>query len=112
MEEPKYGVLLTGAGEADRKPDVVRALRSVTGLSAWRSSRLLDSVPLVVLEVSLGVAEDAARLLEAAGAGARVRCTWSGCVLAPGSGPGGEQPCTPPDRSAQGCPTARRSLRR
>ncbi|MFB7289366.1 ribosomal protein L7/L12 [Actinacidiphila glaucinigra] len=113
MEEPEYGVLLTGAGEADRKLDVVRALRSVTGLSAWRSSRLLDSVPLMVMEdVSLGVAEDAARLLEAAGAGARVRCTWSGCVFAPGSGPGGEQPCTPPDWSAEGCPPARRALRR
>lgn len=113
MEEPAYSVLLTGAGDADRKLDVVRALRSVTRLSAWRSRQLLESVPLVVLEdVSLGVAENAARLLEAAGAGARVRCTWSGCVFAPGSGPGGEQPCIPPDWSAEGCPPARRSLRR
>ncbi|MDX2709300.1 hypothetical protein PV350_41630 [Streptomyces sp. PA03-6a] len=66
---------------------------------------------VVVEEVSLEAAEDAARLLGAAGAGARVRCTWSGCVFAPGSGPGDEQPCTPPAWSASGCPPAPRFLR-
>lgn len=113
MEEPGYSVLLTGAGDADRKLDVVRALRSVTGLSAWRSRQLLDSIPLVVVKGTwLEAAEDAARLLGAAGAGVRVRCTWSGCVFAPGSGPGAEQPCTPPEWSAEGCPPARRAFRR
>ncbi|MFD8073718.1 hypothetical protein ACFV3E_13820 [Streptomyces sp. NPDC059718] len=69
-------------------------------------------MPLVVVEQTwLEAAEDAARLLEAAGAGARVRCTWSGCVFAPGSGPGDEQPCTPPARSASGCTPAHRFLR-
>lgn len=112
MEEPGYGVLLTGAGDADRRMDVVRALRSVTGLSAWRSRQLLDSVPLVVVERTwLEAAESAARLLAAAGADVRVRCTWSGCVFAPGSGPGDEQPCTPPAWSATGCPPARRFRR-
>ncbi|MEU1542776.1 hypothetical protein ABZ461_32680 [Actinacidiphila glaucinigra] len=67
---------------------------------------------MVLEDVSLRVAEEAARRLEAAGAGARMRRTWSGCVFAPGSGPGGEPPCTPPDWSAQGCPPACRSLRR
>ncbi|MEU1621275.1 ribosomal protein L7/L12 [Streptomyces sp. NPDC005722] len=112
MEEPAYGVLLTGAGDADRKLEVVGALRSVTGLSAWRSRQLLDAVPLVVVEgTSLEAAEDAARRLEAAGAVARVRCTWSGCVFAPGSGPGDGQPCTPPAWSAGGCPPVRRADR-
>lgn len=107
MEEPGYSVLLTGAGDADRKLDVVRALRSVTG----RSRQRLDAVPLVVVEQTrLEAAEDAASL-DAAGADARVRCTWSGCVFAPGTGSGDEQPCTPPAWSASGCPPAHRFLR-
>ncbi|MDX2813111.1 hypothetical protein PV410_11170 [Streptomyces sp. PA03-5A] len=102
MEEPGYSVLLTGAGDADRKLDVVRALRSVTGRSAWRSRQLLDAVPLVVVEQTRWRRPRTPRLLDAARAGARVRCTWSGCVFAPGTGPGDEQPCTPPAWSASG----------
>ncbi|MGW1498067.1 hypothetical protein ACWCQW_05665 [Streptomyces mirabilis] len=46
MEEPELSVVLTGTG--DRRMDVVQAVRSITGLSAWRSARLLESIPVVV----------------------------------------------------------------
>ncbi|MFE2564750.1 hypothetical protein [Streptomyces mirabilis] len=46
MEEPEFSVVLTGTG--GRRMDVVQAVRSITGLSAWRSARLLESSPVVV----------------------------------------------------------------
>ncbi|MFD9506891.1 hypothetical protein [Streptomyces mirabilis] len=48
MEEPEFSVVLTGTG--GRRMDVVQAVRSITGLSAWRSARPLESLPVVVVE--------------------------------------------------------------
>ncbi|MFG2987639.1 ribosomal protein L7/L12 [Streptomyces sp. NPDC048258] len=68
-------MLLTEAG--DRKVEVVRAIRTVTGLSLWNSKLLLDSAPVAVTEPNwLEVADEAARALEDAGARATVLCDW------------------------------------
>ncbi|MER7763682.1 ribosomal protein L7/L12 [Streptomyces sp. NPDC097619] len=73
MEEPGFFVQLTHPG--DRKTDAVRAVRAVTGLSLWHSKLLLDSTPARVTDPNwLEVAEDAAALLEAAGASTTISC--------------------------------------
>ncbi|MDX2854152.1 hypothetical protein PV342_38165 [Streptomyces sp. PA03-3a] len=113
MEEPAYSVLLTGAGNAVRKLDVVRAPRSVRGPSTWRSRRLPESVPLVVLEdVSLRVAEEAARRLEAAGAGARGAPHMERVRLRPRLRPWWRAAVHTARLVGAGLPAARRSLRR
>ena len=61
-------VLLTDCGS--QRLDVVQAVRAVTGLSAWRSSQLLDSLPAVLLErVRFDVAVKAADQIRVSGAG-------------------------------------------
>lgn len=57
--------------------EAVRAIRTVTGLSLWNSKLLLDSTPVAVTGPDwLEVANEAARLLEDAGAHATVLCDW------------------------------------
>ncbi|SFF60767.1 hypothetical protein SAMN02787118_109231 [Streptomyces mirabilis] len=57
MEEPELSVVPTGPD--GRRKDVVQAVGSITGLSAWRSARLLESVPVVVAEdTGFGAAAD------------------------------------------------------
>ncbi|MER5897991.1 ribosomal protein L7/L12 [Streptomyces sp. NPDC001876] len=68
-------MLLTEAG--DRKVEAVRAIRTITGLSLWNSKLLLDSAPIAITEPDwIDVADDAARLLEDAGAKVIVLCDW------------------------------------
>lgn len=95
MEEPGFRVLLTEAG--DRKVEAVRALRAVTGLSLWKSRLLLDSAPIAVTEFDwLEGADDAARLLEDAGAHVTVVCDWCERAITRESVPVDPTPCHGP----------------
>ncbi|MFD6891160.1 ribosomal protein L7/L12 [Streptomyces sp. NPDC059957] len=95
MEEPGFRVLLTEAG--DRRVEAVRAIRTVTGLSLWKSKLLLDGVPVAVTEPNwLEVAEDAAELLEDAGAHATVVCDWCDRTITRGGEPVDPAPCKGP----------------
>ncbi|MGW2988156.1 ribosomal protein L7/L12 [Streptomyces goshikiensis] len=86
MEEPGFRVLLTEAG--DRKAEAVRAIRTVTGLSLWNSKLLLDSAPVAVTEPNwLEIADEAARVLEDAGARATVLCDWCDRTITRGANP-------------------------
>jgi hypothetical protein len=58
MEEPPFAVVLTGVG--DPRTEVVRVLRTVTGLSAWHSARLCAAVPVPVVENTWFEAADGA----------------------------------------------------
>lgn len=98
MEEPGFRVLLTEAG--DRKVEAVRAMRTVTGLSLWNSKLLLDSAPVAVTEPNwLEVAEEAARVLENAGAHATVLCDWCDRTITRG-----RRPSTQPRARGRGLP--------
>jgi ribosomal protein L7/L12 len=48
VEEPDFDVLLSSSG--DRGIVLVQAVRSVTGLSAWRSKQLLEATPTTVVD--------------------------------------------------------------
>ncbi|MFI8522407.1 ribosomal protein L7/L12 [Streptomyces sp. NPDC085481] len=113
MEEPGFRVLLTGAG--DRKTEAVRAIRTVTGLSLWKSQLLLDSAPVAVTEPDwLEAAQDAAEVLEAAGAHATVLCDWCDRTVARDAGPLDPAPCYgpwPPQTCRASCPPATDSMR-
>ncbi|MEU9182949.1 ribosomal protein L7/L12 [Streptomyces sp. NPDC048550] len=88
-------MLLTEAG--DRKMEAVRAIRTVTGLSLWNRKLLLDSTPVAVTGPDwLEVANEAARLLEDAGAHATVLCDWCGRPITRGAGLLDPAPCTGP----------------
>lgn len=90
MEEPGFGVVLTEVGA--RGLDVVQAVRSVTGLSAWRSKQLLDSTPVTVVKATwFERAAEAVTCLNAAGARSSLVCDWckrvmslEDCPVAPG----------------------------
>ncbi|MET9959653.1 ribosomal protein L7/L12 [Streptomyces sp. NPDC006326] len=108
MEEPGFRVLLTEAG--DRKVEAVRAMRTVTGLSLWNSKLLLDSAPVAVTEPNwLEVAEEAARVLEDAGARATVLCAWCDRTIRRGAAPIEAAPCKgpwPAEACRASCPPA------
>jgi hypothetical protein len=75
VEEPGFSVLVTEVG--DRRSDVVQAVRTVSGLSLWRSKLLLNALPAMLVQATwFEAAEDAAKRLEAAGACTAVRCGW------------------------------------
>ncbi|MFF3580971.1 ribosomal protein L7/L12 [Streptomyces mirabilis] len=104
MEEPEFSVVLTGTG--GRRMDVVQVVRSITGLSAWRSARLLESVPVVVVEDTwFGAAVEAVGRLKAVGADASLLCGWCERAMVPGTGPVDSGPCASPF-SAE-CPVGR-----
>ncbi|MFE5080971.1 ribosomal protein L7/L12 [Streptomyces mirabilis] len=106
MEEPEFSVVLTGTG--GRRMDVVQAVRSITGLSAWRSARLLESVPVVVVEDTwFGAAVDAVGRLKAVGADASLLCGWCERAIVPGAGPVDSGPCASPFWSSADCPAGR-----
>ncbi|MGW1640467.1 ribosomal protein L7/L12 [Streptomyces lavendulae] len=108
VEEPGFRVLLTGAG--DRKVEAIRAIRTITGLSLWNSKLLLDSAPIPVTEADwLEVAQDAADVLEAAGAHATVLCDWCDRTITRGAGPLDPNPCSgpwTPETCRASCPPA------
>ncbi|MGW2827068.1 ribosomal protein L7/L12 [Streptomyces sp. NPDC001443] len=75
MEVPAFTVLVTESGSGGR--EALQAVRTVTGLSLWRSKLLLGSAPAVVLgNVPLDTAVVAARHLRETGVPTAVRCTW------------------------------------
>ncbi|MFE4210369.1 ribosomal protein L7/L12 [Streptomyces goshikiensis] len=108
MEEPGFRVLLREAG--DRKMEAVRAIRMVTGLSLWNSKLLLDSAPVVVTGPNwLEVADEAARLLEDAGARAAVLCDWCDRTITRGADRMDPAPCKgpwPAEACRASCPPA------
>ncbi|MFE6849058.1 ribosomal protein L7/L12 [Streptomyces sp. NPDC057686] len=101
-------MLLTDAG--DRKMDAVRAIRTITGLSLWNSRLLLDRAPVAVTEPRwLEATDEAARLLEDAGARATVVCDWCDRTITRGAGLLDPAPCKgpwPADACPASCPPA------
>ncbi|MFF5345318.1 ribosomal protein L7/L12 [Streptomyces althioticus] len=95
VEEPGFRVLLTESG--GRKAEVIRAIRTVTGLSLWDSKLLLDSAPVAVTKPAwLEAAQDAVSVLEAAGAHAAVVCDWCDRTVTRGADPLDPAPCSGP----------------
>ncbi|WP_433454852.1 ribosomal protein L7/L12 [Streptomyces sp. CA-142005] len=106
MEEPPFAVVLTGVG--DRRTDVVRVLRTVTGLSAWHSARWCAAVPVPVVENTWFEASDgAAARLRAAGAEADVVCGWCSRTIPLDRRPVDPGPCAAGARFASDCPASR-----
>ncbi|MGF0175881.1 ribosomal protein L7/L12 [Streptomyces sp. Marseille-Q5077] len=106
VEEPEFGVLLSSSG--DPGIDLVQAVRSVTGLSAWRSKRLLQAAPTTVVDRTwFEAATEAVRSLNAAGARADLDCRWCGRVFSCEDVPVDADPCSSPFLSPDGCPASR-----
>jgi hypothetical protein len=106
VEQPEFSVVLTGTG--GRRMDVVQAVRSITGLSAWRRARLLESIPVVVVEdTCFEAAVDAVGRLKAAGADASLLCGWCERAMVPGTGPVDPGPCASPYWPSAECPAGR-----
>ena len=106
MEEPPFAVVLTGVG--DRRTDVVRVLRTVTGLSAWHSARLCAAVPVPVVENTwFEAAEGAAARLRAAGAEADVVCGSCTRTIPLDGRPVDPGPCAARAWFASDCPASR-----
>ncbi|WP_431676000.1 ribosomal protein L7/L12 [Kitasatospora sp. KL5] len=106
MEEPPFGVLLTAGGDCGR--DLVQAVRSVTGLSAWRSKQLLEAAPTTLItETWFERAEQAAMRLNERGARAELACRWCERVMSPNECPVDPGPCSSPYMSPTGCPASR-----
>ncbi|WP_328303277.1 ribosomal protein L7/L12 [Streptomyces sp. NBC_00435] len=101
-------MLLTEAG--DRKMEAVRAIRTITGRSLWNSKLLLDSAPVAVTGPHwLEAADEAAGLLEDAGAHAAMLGDWCDRTITPGAGPVDPAPCQgpwPADTCRASCPPA------
>jgi len=107
VEEPPFGVLLTASG--DQRLELVQAVRSVTGLSAWRSKQLVEAAPTTVVdETWFEAAMDAAERLNAAGAKADLVCRWCKRVMAPQDCPVDSRLCSSPYMLPMGCPASRR----
>ncbi|MFG3286880.1 ribosomal protein L7/L12 [Streptomyces sp. NPDC048111] len=71
-DEPPYSVVLTATGP--RVPDVLRALRLLTGLSLWRGKELTRRLPATIFgDVPRETADAAVAVLLAAGADAESR---------------------------------------
>ncbi|MEV7617013.1 ribosomal protein L7/L12 [Streptomyces sp. NPDC089799] len=79
-------MLVTEAG--DRKVEAVRAIRTVTGLSLWNSKLLLAGTPVeIAVSGLLDGAEEAARVLEEAGARTTLLCDCCGRSIRRGAFP-------------------------
>ncbi|MEZ5492752.1 MAG: 50S ribosomal protein L7/L12 [Gammaproteobacteria bacterium] len=66
-EKDEFDVILAGAGE--KKVNVIKAVRAITGLGLKEAKELVDSAPSTVKEAaSKGEAEEAKKQLEEAGA--------------------------------------------
>ncbi|WP_228902039.1 ribosomal protein L7/L12 [Streptomyces sp. DH1] len=101
-------MLLTGPG--DRKAEAIRAIRTITGLSLWDSKLLLDSAPVAITEPDwLEAAQNAAGVLEAAGAHATVLCDWCDRTITRVASPVDPAPCSGPwplETCRASCPPA------
>lgn len=105
MEEPGFEVLLSSGG--DRGIGLVQVVRSITGLSAWRSWQLLQAAPTTVVdETGFESAADAVRRLNALGARADLLCRWCDRVVSLENGPVDPGPCSSPYMSPDGCPAS------
>ena len=71
-EQTEFDVMLTGAG--DKKINVIKAVRAITGLGLKEAKDLVESAPAAVKEqVSKDEAEEAKKQLEEAGASVEVK---------------------------------------
>jgi hypothetical protein len=106
VEEPEFDVLLASIG--GRGIDLVQAVRSVTGLSAWRSKQLLEAVPTTVVDRTwFEAAADAARCLNAVGGRADLVCRWCERVMSPEDCPVDPGPCSSAFLPTTSCPASR-----
>jgi hypothetical protein len=95
MEEPGFTVVLVEAG--GRRAEVIQVLRGLTGLSAWRSSRLLESLPCEITGPTwLEAALDAVARLREAGADAVLGCDRCERAIRHADIPVAPQPCASP----------------
>ncbi|MFF4082581.1 ribosomal protein L7/L12 [Streptomyces sp. NPDC001777] len=99
-------MLLTTSG--DRGMGLVLAVRSVTGLSVWRSKQLLEAAPTTVVdETWFEAAVKAAKRLNEVGARADLVCRWCERVMSPEDCPVDPGPCSSPYMAPTGCPASR-----
>ena len=71
-EQTEFNVVLTAAGE--KKVNVIKAVREITGLGLKEAKEKVDSAPAVIAEgVSKEAAEDAKKKLEDAGAAVELK---------------------------------------
>ena len=71
-EQTEFDVVLTGAG--DKKVNVIKAVRAITGLGLKEAKGMVDGAPATVKEgVSKADAEEAQKALEEAGASVEVK---------------------------------------
>lgn len=71
-EKTEFDVVLTGAGE--KKVNVIKAVRAITGLGLKEAKAMVDGTPATVKEgVSKEDAEEAKKQLEEAGASVEVK---------------------------------------
>ncbi|AKK01486.1 MULTISPECIES: 50S ribosomal protein L7/L12 [Pseudomonas] len=71
-EQTEFNVILTAAGE--KKVNVIKAVRELTGLGLKEAKEKVDTAPQVISEgVTKEVAEDAKKKLEEAGAAVEIK---------------------------------------
>lgn len=71
-EQTEFDVVLTGAGE--KKVNVIKAVRELTGLGLKEAKEMVDSAPSTIKEAaSKGDAEEAKKKLEEAGASVELK---------------------------------------
>lgn len=71
-EQTEFDVVLTGAG--DKKVNVIKAVRGITGLGLKEAKELVDNAPKALKEgVSKDEAEEAKKQLEEAGASVELK---------------------------------------
>ncbi|GAB3097144.1 50S ribosomal protein L7/L12 [Aestuariicella hydrocarbonica] len=71
-EKTDFDVVLTGAGE--KKVNVIKAVRAITGLGLKEAKAMVESAPATVLEgAGKDAAEDAQKQLEEAGASVELK---------------------------------------
>ncbi len=71
-EKTNFDVVLTAAG--DKKVNVIKAIRAITGLGLKEAKGMAESAPATVLEgAAKDAAEDAKKQLEEAGASAELK---------------------------------------
>jgi large subunit ribosomal protein L7/L12 len=81
-EKTEFDVILAGVG--DKKIEVLKIVREVTGLGLKEAKDLVDSAPKTLKEkVKKEEAEDMKKKIEAAGAlrSKSNSCHWAGCMI-------------------------------